>query len=705
MRDKLHRLNDPDADLKVKEFLDSKYDTFYVKRDFQPTVKCNIIAVSRPIEEWDISITSKQIQEKIYNNPELIKAKIGSSKSEHVKWLSDNGLNVSYLFTQGLNKIFSNAIKIAEGIFVKSDNKYKKDCLKIKKQNDSVYCKTIKELPKRPDVFYTVQICEKTCGKCKHYNAENIVNEKFKCLKCNSENNLDATFVGKFINPPGINTTIFGYSGVGLKHYKFNKNRLLTYLPVDVQNLLNRYCRDEGDIIRQLKVTDKLAIQPGEFGFIIDQHRDAVSLKSKRRKLRKLNNSPNYQPILLIANFGEDWIIFDGRGLLREVRRRIIKSKDISITQLLEYFTADPVIYPNENIVSLSFAEGEIDRPTYELRHGKNLKPLLEKIKTNSDGRVGLLSIDLGVNSILAYSLSDVSEEGDAKFIQNGIIGNKLKPDDARCQFNNLLEKHDELTEKIKEDALKLLTDDQRNEIYQDEISKAEITKEIIRKEYSIPSDADIWNTKTGIADWLIENDRKDDAKIDGKGKNKNKSFVLYNSRFAKDFQPSLSESTNKALQEARWMIQRKNLECVRLAKIERQLCRTIVNKLIKDSKKSLNCNTIVVACENLNVNKSFFDNVDKKSKGWGGHFGVKNKNKWFIKAMHKAITDLPQNKGVHVFEVNPAYTSQTCNKCKFCNKNNRSREKFKCSYCHYEENADVNAAINIGNVVICGDD
>ena len=50
-----------------------------------------------------------------------------------------------------------------------------------------------------------------------------------------------------------------------------------------------------------------------------------------------------------------------------------------------------------------------------------------------------------------------------------------------------------------------------------------------------------------------------------------------------------------------------------------------------------------------------------------------------------------------HIEKVNPAYTSQTCNQCGTIDKANRkTQSKFKCQYCGHEDNADINAALNI---------
>ena len=60
-------------------------------------------------------------------------------------------------------------------------------------------------------------------------------------------------------------------------------------------------------------------------------------------------------------------------------------------------------------------------------------------------------------------------------------------------------------------------------------------------------------------------------------------------------------------------------------------------------------------------------------------------------------IEMLQKDYGVKVIEVNPAYTSQTCNRCGFTHRLNRnSRDQFKCKNCNYIKHADINASRNI---------
>ncbi|WP_327687312.1 RNA-guided endonuclease InsQ/TnpB family protein [Streptomyces sp. NBC_00467] len=54
---------------------------------------------------------------------------------------------------------------------------------------------------------------------------------------------------------------------------------------------------------------------------------------------------------------------------------------------------------------------------------------------------------------------------------------------------------------------------------------------------------------------------------------------------------------------------------------------------------------------------------------------------------------------GATVTAVNPAYTSQTCNRCGHTDaKNRRTRDLFACTHCNHTTHADIGAAINIRN-------
>ncbi len=67
------------------------------------------------------------------------------------------------------------------------------------------------------------------------------------------------------------------------------------------------------------------------------------------------------------------------------------------------------------------------------------------------------------------------------------------------------------------------------------------------------------------------------------------------------------------------------------------------------------------------------------------------------IYSMKDTVIKMSRNYNVNVVLVNPDFTSQMCPKCGHISKKNRkSQETFCCEKCGHENNADINAAINI---------
>ena len=65
--------------------------------------------------------------------------------------------------------------------------------------------------------------------------------------------------------------------------------------------------------------------------------------------------------------------------------------------------------------------------------------------------------------------------------------------------------------------------------------------------------------------------------------------------------------------------------------------------------------------------------------------------------AVAAKLSSLEEQFGIEHIEVNPAYSSQTCNKCGYVDKRNRvNRDIFECRYCSHKDCADTNAAMNI---------
>ena len=71
----------------------------------------------------------------------------------------------------------------------------------------------------------------------------------------------------------------------------------------------------------------------------------------------------------------------------------------------------------------------------------------------------------------------------------------------------------------------------------------------------------------------------------------------------------------------------------------------------------------------------------------------------WAFAQLGSFLAYKAKQAGVAFIQVDPAYTSQTCNACGWVDKKNRrSQAAFECGRCRFVGHADHNAAINIAN-------
>lgn len=92
--------------------------------------------------------------------------------------------------------------------------------------------------------------------------------------------------------------------------------------------------------------------------------------------------------------------------------------------------------------------------------------------------------------------------------------------------------------------------------------------------------------------------------------------------------------------------------------------------------------------------NKCEYINMEKLQKDG---FGDKLLRNWSYYELQSFVEYKAKREGIEVRYVNPVYTSQKCSRCGNVDKNNRkTQEKFICTKCGFELNADHNAAINI---------
>lgn len=70
--------------------------------------------------------------------------------------------------------------------------------------------------------------------------------------------------------------------------------------------------------------------------------------------------------------------------------------------------------------------------------------------------------------------------------------------------------------------------------------------------------------------------------------------------------------------------------------------------------------------------------------------------NQWPFAQLQEFTAYKAARNGVRTMMVNPAYTSQKCNRCGYVDARNRDHARFDCLRCGHNDNADHNAALNI---------
>lgn len=92
--------------------------------------------------------------------------------------------------------------------------------------------------------------------------------------------------------------------------------------------------------------------------------------------------------------------------------------------------------------------------------------------------------------------------------------------------------------------------------------------------------------------------------------------------------------------------------------------------------------------------NQCEYINMEKLTKNGFNNAILRN---WSYYQLQQYIEYKAEREGIKVRYIDPAYTSQTCARCGHVDKENRqTQEKFICTKCGFELNADHNASINI---------
>ena len=95
--------------------------------------------------------------------------------------------------------------------------------------------------------------------------------------------------------------------------------------------------------------------------------------------------------------------------------------------------------------------------------------------------------------------------------------------------------------------------------------------------------------------------------------------------------------------------------------------------------------------------------NAKYKTKGKIHHKVMNKLQRWTYPYFLNRLEQFCEVVGVQCCRVNPAYTSQKCEKCGSIHKENRVGELFLCKECGYTQDADLNASRNILNRFLTG--
>lgn len=671
--------------------------------DFQPPVKTNIIAKSRPFEEWPISIASKSIQEYYFsltkNELELVHP--GLSKEEHEKFFNTTGLKL-YKNVQGLNLIFKHAKSMYDGVLVKSKNKNIKLIKKYEKIN------SFRKVNNLPDIIPELK------------------------------DPFDLT--GHLLNPPGINNNIYCYCGCSPKPFLQDKYKNIS-LPKEYEGY------DKNPNINLIvKQQSRLEIPEGEpghvpwfqrleipeghigyvdkvqrFGFISGKNSGKVKFSNKTGRIKKYHHSKYKNPnkpykflqesivssainsILAVICIGEDWVVFDIRGLYRDVLRRKVISNEITTQQLLNLFTGDPVIDPKKNIITFIYKEGVVPIFSQNIVSRYKSREVLEKLSLQSP--LTLISVDLGQNEPISYRAFKINNINEPLLLENSYVISDSFRKDIKKQIQDYRNNVDSLELKLKTQATQQLPIESQIEINNVDNLSCEKTKDKIIYEFGINPDLIPWDKlssyTTYIADLYLQNGG-DESKVYFNNENKKQTIKLSDYNISKLFRLKLSVDIRKSLNEEIWKLKKSSSEFIKLSKRKLELSRSIVNRTIKEAVSWSGNNNLAIIIEDLDILQ--FHGYGKRDIGWNNFFNHKKENRWFMQELHKSFSELSSNKGLCVIEINPAWTSVTCPDCGFSSKDNRDGIDFICLNCgkHYHADIDV-ATINIARVAILG--
>jgi IS605 OrfB family transposase len=161
-------------------------------------------------------------------------------------------------------------------------------------------------------------------------------------------------------------------------------------------------------------------------------------------------------------------------------------------------------------------------------------------------------------------------------------------------------------------------------------------------------------------------------------------------SKVRASLQQKASKGTRSTRRRARQILQRlSGRERKYQSWLNHNISRTIVNQAKSEGK--------VIAIEDLTgIRERTNQQPRNKTER-------RRSNSWAFYQLRSFLEYKAIKAGVKLIKINPAYTSQMCHKCNHIHpvrgKSYRSGKSFKCGYCGWHGDSDLNGAVNISNI------
>lgn len=405
---------------------------------FKLPVSCPIVVLSRPVEQWPISLASAAIQARIYGQTqaEFDASPIEENEKSRAAWLEEQAVDThGYTSAQGLNLIFRHARARYEGVIKKIENRNKKRQKKLESINARRREDGLPEFV--PDA----------------------VESPF-------------TESGHLAQPPGINQNMYCYQGV--------RPKSLVPGEVVLPEVYRGYSRRGSDPIIPIVPVDRLSIPEGVPGYVPEHQRALLSTK-KHRRMRVSWSSPEAKAnasLLVIIRIQSDWAIIDLRPILRNAywRRVVSKKSEITLNGLIDLMTEGPVLsgkpYLTKDNLSArrprmkAVPKGEQIFGTSTFSYTfEAIQVHSEKLITSgkrsaalfseryADQTVSLVSVDLGKNNLLAAGVYRIAPGSPPEVLHRFTL-----PEDLIRAYDSVKQAHDVLEVSIRASAIASLS-------------------------------------------------------------------------------------------------------------------------------------------------------------------------------------------------------------------------------------------------------